>query len=299
MIATAKDIEQQCFTAGAFRCGFARVEHVDSNDAQAYNEWIADGNNADMAWMNNNTTVRNNPALLLENAKTAVVCLFNYHSSIKTPLNIAEYARGEDYHYVLRKRLSTVTNYITNTYGGECRICIDSAPLRERYWARRAGLGFIGRNGMLTVPDAGSLFFIATILWTGTIDRYSTPNDGEGCGTCRRCLDACPNKALYGNGTMDCRRCLSYLTIESTKPIPTEINLAGKVFGCDICQRVCPHNANAPITTIAEFAKPHPAALLTAENISSMSASAFRRATAGSPLARVRFLHLKEIINSC
>lgn len=297
MTAKASDIEQQCIRAGAFRCGFARVAPVDDGDFDEYNAWIGQGNNADMTWMADNNAIRNNPAMLLDNAKTLVVCLFNYHSQIKTTLSIAEYARGWDYHYVLRNRLASVTDYIIQTYGGDCRICIDSAPLRERFWARKAGLGFLGRNGMLTVPNIGSSLFIATILWTGEVDNYSTPYIGDGCGTCRRCLDACPNRALLGNGNVDCRRCLSYLTIESTKPIPPDIDMVGKVFGCDICQGVCPHNSKTPITTIDEFALPHPAALLNADNILSMSGNAFRRATFGSPLARVRLHHLKQIIN--
>ena len=300
MTASAAEISRLMSRAGAYACGFCVAEPVCDADIEALNWWVGAGNHADMDWMTRNSDIRRDPRLLLDGAQTLIVSIFNYHAPEVAPqtehARIASYARVRDYHIVLRERLATVAEAIRARYGGECRICIDSAPLRERYWAQRAGLGYCARNGQLTVPGAGAAFFIATILWTGTVDIYSEPYSGPGCGNCRRCVDACPTGALHGDGTLDCRRCLSYLTIESHSDIPADINPDGNMFGCDTCRLACPHSHNAPATAVTEFRTPHPAALLTPEEWLKTGTSAFRRITSGSPLSRVRLAHLKSVI---
>lgn len=300
MITAPSDIvAQQVMAAGAFRCGFAEAVPVSDDDTRRLADWIGGKHHAGMEWMERKGDIRRDPRLLLDGAKTLIVTLFNYHtagdnSDAPAP-RIAAYAHGKDYHYVLRERLAQVTDFLISNYGGECRVCIDSAPLRERYWAQRAGLGYCGRNGMLIVPGVGSSFFIATILWTGKVSEYTRPYDGPGCGSCHRCVDACPRQALSGDGTVDCRRCLSYLTIESREELPCDFNPHGNLFGCDACRLACPHSHNTPLTEIEEFAVPHPATTLSLDQWLATGTSAFRRITSGSPLSRVRLSRLKEV----
>lgn len=283
--------------AGAYSAGIVRARPVPDAEMARLQEWRRRGCHADMQWIERNDALRRDPRLLLDGARSMIVCLFNYHTPDDLPdrpaPHIAAYARGRDYHIFVRERLAPVCQWLADTYGGLTRICTDSAPLRERYWAREAGLGFCGRNGQLTVPGAGAAFFIATILWTGESDTYSEPYSGPGCGTCRRCIDACPTHALRGDGTLDCRRCLSYLTIESRTDIPADIPLDGNLFGCDACRLACPHAHAAPLTLLPEMLTTHPAAQLTLEDCLALGTAAFRRLTAASPLARVRLPHLK------
>lgn len=290
--------------AGAYNAGVVRACPVADEEMARLEQWRREGCHAGMEWMERNDHLRRDPRLLLDGARSLIVCLFNYHTPEQQPRpsqgsdtqaapRIAAYARGRDYHIFVRERLVPVCRWLEDYYGGETRICTDSAPLRERYWAEQAGLGFRGRNGQLTVPGDGAAFFIATILWTGSTDSYSEPYSGPGCGTCRRCIDACPTHALRGDGTLDCRRCLSYLTIESRTDIPADIPLNGNLFGCDACRLACPHSHAAPVTTLPELLTPHPAATLSLDEYLSLGIAAFRRLTAGSPLSRVRLPHLK------
>lgn len=182
--------------------------------------------------------VRRNPTLLLEGARTVIVCAFAYGDSRRSPL-FADYALGDDYHTVLRDTLKPVAAALEEAVPDSAtRICVDTAPLRERYWAQRSGLGFTGLNNQLIIPGIGSAVFLATILWTADATPDAPCN--EHCSGCRACVRACPGKALDGNGGMDARRCLSYLTIEHRGELPDDISLPARIYGCDICRDVCP-----------------------------------------------------------
>ena len=167
---------------------------------------------------------------------------------------ISEYALGSDYHTVLRKSMTALGERITADFGGAYRVCIDTAPLRERYWAQQAGLGFIGRNNYLIIPGHGAHFFLAALLWTGTpVDGYDEPC-ALTCGDCGKCREACPTGALKPDGGCDTRRCLSYLTIECREPLPDGLNARNNLFGCDICRNACPHQSPLrPATDIPDF----------------------------------------------
>lgn len=249
--------------------------------------WIAAGGHADMGYLANYPDVRANPALLLPGAKSMVIVAFPYFNREPFQLPIALYARGRDYHEVVRERLTPLGEAL----GGEYRICVDSAPLRERYWAERAGLGRIGRNNQLIVPGLGSYCFIGTMLTTADLpERRPFADLPDPCGDCQRCVTACPGHALHPDGAaLTAARCISYLTIEGRMPLPD--HLRGH-FGCDICQQVCPHNQGIPTTALPEFLPRPELAALSPADFAALSNSALRRLTAHSPLARSR--HLKH-----
>ncbi|MDE6526987.1 MAG: tRNA epoxyqueuosine(34) reductase QueG [Muribaculaceae bacterium] len=230
-----------CLQAGACACGIAEATPVDDSAAELYDSWIAQGRHGTMDYLARYSDVRRDPTLLLEGARSVIVCAFAYGDSRRSPL-FADYALGDDYHTVLRDMLRPVAAALEEDVPGSAtRICIDTAPLRERYWAQRAGLGFTGLNNQLIIPGIGSAVFLATILWTADATA-DAPCLGH-CSGCQACVRACPGKALDGNGGMDARRCLSYLTIEHRGELPDDISLPARIYGCDICRDVCPLGA--------------------------------------------------------
>lgn len=202
------------------------------------------------------------------------------------------YARGDDYHEVVRERLSAMADEISGLWGGDTRVCVDTAPLRERYWAMKAGLGFIGRNNHLIIPGHGSYFFLGEILTTLRF-HPDTPLE-TGCGNCHRCIDACPGGALTPDGAIDTRRCLSYLTIEHRGELPEGTRLGNRIYGCDECQRACPHNRQAAATAERRF-HPRPAIMsLTRDDIDSMTQEQFSTIFSHSAVKRAKLAGLKR-----
>lgn len=254
--------------AGAQKTGFAKAGPVDDDMTERFGQWLEAGNHGEMHYMANHADLRRDPRLLSENtagANTVMVCAFSYfHHETQAPgaARFAMYAHGDDYHEVLRKRLTPVAELLHQD-GFTCRICIDSAPVHERYWAAKSGIGFIGRNSQLIVPGMGSYFFLAEIITSAEIAPDAPCL--MSCGNCGKCVKACPAGALRADGGFDARRCLSYLTIEYRGALPTHTDtalrdlrptaevLGNRVYGCDECQRVCPHNAHPPETGIREF----------------------------------------------
>lgn len=280
--------------SGASFAGMAAVAPVSPQARDLYRAWIADGCHADMTYLERYGEVRDNPALLLDGARTIIMAAFSYANPGVTDTMrasgrpvIAEYALGGDYHKELRKRFKPVAEAITREYGGDTRICIDTAPLRERYWAVRAGLGFIGINNYLIIPGAGAHFCLGAILWTGTpADGYDTALQRT-CDRCGACVRACPGGAITPDGRLDARRCLSYLTIEHKGPIPADIDTGGRLFGCDTCRRVCRHEPANPETTPIENLRARTDNVsLTAADWRQMSADQFAIRFADSPLRR-------------
>lgn len=232
--------------------GKAPADMVDAADMEGFRRWLERGFMAGMAYMRNWEEIRLDPRLLLEGAQSVLSFAFPYAGGFDRP--VADYALGNDYHDVVRDFLGLVVEQLRNEYGGRYRICVDSAPVFERYWAERCGLGRRGRNGLVFVPGAGSRVFLAEIISTLPVSKLPEPPlmtaDAEDyCINCGRCIKACPANALQDDGTVDARRCLSYLTIEhrgdwddaGTAAMHTP---AGRrtLFGCDICQKVCPVN---------------------------------------------------------
>ncbi len=281
----ARLIKEAVMAEGAYAAGIARAEAVDAEAVEIYDRWIADRRHGSMAFAERYREIRQDPRLLLDGARTIVSAAFNYHH-LSPDLGVAEYARGADYHIVLRDRLGRAAAAIEAALGGATRVCVDSAPIRERYWARRAGLGFIGINNHFIIPGAGSHFVLGEILWTGEA-RPDSPC-ALTCGECMACVEKCPVSALRPDGSCDASRCLSYLTIEHSGDLPAGTDLHGRLFGCDICLKACPHNATAPLSKIDEFSpSPTLSSYLAALRGDTTAPVSFRAATRGTALTRL------------
>ncbi len=288
-------IRARALELGAFACGFAAVEEVDASARERYDAWIAAGKHGGMQYCEKYREQRLNPEMLLPGARTVICCAFNYyHPAPDLPMAgmIARYAWGKDYHYAVKLRLAKLGEFVTSTFGGECRALVDTAPMRERYWAQKAGIGFVGINNQLIVRGAGSYFFLGELLWTGDIE----PDDPstEACRGCMACVRACPGNALDGKGGCDASRCVSYLTIEHRGDLPENTDLHGNIYGCDVCQSVCPHNAAHPVSLLPEY-EPDPAILsLSPQEIAGMTPSHYKRLVAHSAMRRVPLPQLKR-----
>ena len=281
----------RALAAGACAAGMAPAEPISANDVEAYRRWIGAGCHGTMDYLAKYDDVRADPRLLLDGARSVLCTAFSYYSPGQERSSLfADYALGEDYHTAVRQALSPVAEWMEQRVPGSAtRICIDTAPLRERLMAVRAGLGFIGLNNQLITP-VGSRVFLAEILWTAAVEPSAPCTDH--CLRCGKCVDACPGRALDGCGGLDARRCLSYLTIEYRGDLPDDLHLSGRIYGCDICQDVCPHNARGGAEVIAPL-RPRPAVLaLDREAIAALTpelyASTFRR----SAIKRVKLPHL-------
>lgn len=293
-------IREAVMATGAVAVGFAQAEEIDADAAAQYDRWIASGSADRMDYLVRHAALRRHPRNVLENARGVVSIAYSYAPtewrSAELP-QIACYAYGQDYHDVLRKRLQPVVEQLKARLGGEWRICIDSAPLAERYWAVKSGIGRIGKNGSVIVDNFGSYIFLVEILTTLPVG--SEMRSVKRCEGCDACVKACPQGALRGDGTMDARRCLNYLTIEhkgewegaSLESMQTPAGVR-TLYGCDICQRVCPHNRDVPSTTIAEFA-PSPFILsLDKATTLSLDQTSFSRQFKGSPIKRAKLAGL-------
>jgi len=244
-------IKQTALSIGFDACGIAKAEEL-TEDAAFMRQWLIDGQHGDLQYLDRNFEKRVDPRELVPGCKSVVVTLLNYFPDRKQnprAPQIAKYAYSEtDYHFVIKAKLTELEKEICKIYGEGSvssdyqHSFVDSAPILERRWAERAGLGWIGKNMQLIHPGLGSYVFIG-ILLLNIETEYDSPIKAR-CGNCTRCINACPTNALTG-ASLDARRCISYLTIESKKEIPNEFQdkLSGYSIGCDICADVCPWNA--------------------------------------------------------
>lgn len=297
------EIRDILLRSGAVAVGFAEAGEVEDCAQEEYRRWLEAGCHASMEYMEAHFGLRRDPRLLLQGAATVISLAFSYLPAERRDDSggyIACYAYGKDYHKALRKLLKAPLAEISAAYGGEYRICIDSAPIMERYWAERSGIGFRGCNGALIVPGHGSMVFLAEILTTLEIvpDELS---EGK-CLDCGRCVAVCPGRALDGSGTVDSRRCINYLTIEhkgewlDPEARETMNTPEGRetLFGCDRCLRVCPYNRDLPPTEINEFRLCEPARSLSRDSISSMTEEEFERLIVGTPVRRAGYSGLRR-----
>ena len=283
----AERVRQYALSAevGAMACGFAAVADVAAVADERYRRWVESGSNATMTYLEKYADVRRNPALLLEGARTIVSCAFSYARREHHP-NIADYALGRDYHDVVRQRLESLASYLRAAGGGITRVCVDTAPLRERYWAVECGVGYIGRNNYLIVPGRGASCVLGEVLWTGTLpaDRPCALQ----CSGCGACVRACPTGALHSDGTIDARRCLSYLTIEHRGELPEGIRLGSHICGCDECRLACRECDDTEPTAIAEFEASPRLMALNREAMARLSEEDYREIFRGSSLRRCK-----------
>ena len=285
-------LKQQAFSLGFALAGIAPAAPAD--DFARLQDWLARGFAGDMDYLHRHADARRHPAAVLPEVRSVLMVAMNYGAGAtqrETPSGdgkVARYARGPDYHDVLRDRL----NWLLAWLQAECPGCrgrgvVDTAPLLERDFARRAGLGWIGKNTMLLNKRQGSYFFLGALLVD--VDLHSDPpHEAHHCGTCTACLDACPTGAFVGPGLLDARRCISYLTIELKGSVPEELRpgLGDWLFGCDICQEVCPWNRHAPAEG-AEWPREDLVELDLVELLG-LSPEEFRRRFKGTALMRTK-----------
>jgi epoxyqueuosine reductase len=292
----------------AGQCGFelaGAAPAVPLEEAGYYGHWVAAGFAGEMRYLTDHRAeIRNDPRKLLPSARS-VICvgkLYNGPEPYSTELSdrelawISRYAWGQDYHDVLRRGLARLVEKIQEHTAGpfEWKICVDTAPLLERAYARRAGLGWIGKNTCLINEGMGSWFFLGELLVSLEIEPGAPPPDR--CGTCTQCIDACPTAAIVPtcvpggpDWAIDSRRCIAYFTIELRGPIPYELRgkMGNHVFGCDICQDVCPWNHRAPVTGELAFSPQHFAPDLA--KLAQISEEEFRAIFRASPVSRARY----------
>ena len=241
-------IKAEAKRLGFFACGIAKAEPVESETAYAYHQWLAEECHADMEYLANNIEKRLDPTALMPEAKSIICVALNYTPKQYLPdteYQFAAYAFGQDYHDVMKNKL----RLLASTFSLTAKICCDTVPILERYWAEKAGLGWIGRNHQLIIPKAGSMFFLGEIITDMELE-YDKPTTNK-CGNCHACTDICPTGAISLNSkTFIANKCISYLTIENRNVIPEEYKKAigNSIYGCDRCQKVCPHNHSAKPT---------------------------------------------------
>jgi epoxyqueuosine reductase len=238
---------------GFMACGFSKARFLEE-EAPLFEEWLGRDYQGEMSWLANHFDKRLDPRKLLPGAKTVISLLFNYYPTKQqedsSAPKIAKYAYGEDYHFIVKDKLKSLLHFIGDNIGEvDGRAFVDSAPVMDRAWAQEAGLGWIGKNTLLLNKKAGSFFFIAELILDLEVEA-TPPTKFDHCGTCTRCIDACPTDALVDANLLDASKCISYLTIELKDAIPDEFEgkMENWAFGCDICQDVCPWN---------RFSKPH------------------------------------------
>lgn len=294
-------IKQKATELGFLYCGVSKADFL-KNEALRLEQWLHQKKQGEMLWMENHFDKRLDPRLLVDGAKSVVTVLLNYFPkemlTTEDNFKISKYAYGIDYHYVIKEKLNALMQQISEEIGEvHGRAFVDSAPVMDKAWATRSGAGWIGKNANIIRPQVGSFFFIGELI----IDLELTA-DGpmqDYCGTCTRCIDACPTAAITEPYVVDGSKCISYLTIELKSNIPEEFKgkMDNWIFGCDVCQDVCPWNS---------FSKPHdePAFVLhedlkqiTKKDWLEISKEVFDKTFKHSPIKRSKWEGLKKNID--
>lgn len=308
---SSERIKAEAKDLGFFACGIAKADRVDATTEHELTRWLDNGGNAGMAYMANNTDKRLDPRLLMDGLRSIICVAMNYTPARSIPENepqIAAYALGQDYHFIVKERLRLLADRIgLQSY----RVFCDSAPVLERYWAAKAGLGWIGRNHQLIIPHAGSMFFLGELFIKEETD-YDKPMMNR-CGKCHSCVDACPTGAIAWNTphkdrgcngqdemAFDSEQCLSYQTIENRGDIPQHMamKMENTIYGCDRCQQACPWNRFA-IPSDEPLLQPKDELIgMTMDKWSRLTPEDYRRLFKGSAVKRVKYEGLMRNITA-
>ena len=295
-MAFSDEIKQKALDLGFDACGICRA--TESGEEERYMQWLQDHWQGGMGYMERNIDKRLDPRLLVEGARSIISVALNYYPPVKLPGKVpqfAYYAYGKDYHEVVREKLRCLFEWIRERVPDVTgRYFSDSAPVLERFWAARAGLGFIGKNTLLIIPGKGSYFFLGELIIDIELD-YNEPVT-ENCGDCTRCLRSCPTNAIEEPYRLNATRCISYQTIENKGEIAPEIvpNLRNNVYGCDICQKVCPWNRDAMSHNIPEFMPSDAFLKLDLEQIMEMDEDRWNHIFRQSAVKRAKLSGLKR-----
>lgn len=286
---------------GFTSCGIAKADFLDE-EAPKLEQWLNNDFHGKMQYMENHFDKRLDPRLLVEGAKSVISLSYNYFPEQQQQNNtykIAKYAYGEDYHYVVKNKLFELLEILREEIGeinGRC--FTDSAPVMERVWAEKAGLGWNGKNTLLIQKQEGSFFFLAELIIDLELE-YDVPFTTNHCGTCTKCIDACPTKAILPNNQLDATKCISYLTIELRDNIPTEFKDQTQdwMFGCDICQDVCPWNRFSKIHNEPLFSPKENMLNMTKRDWEEITEDTFKKVFKKSAVKRTKYSGLTRTIS--
>jgi len=293
-----QQIKAEASRLGFSFCGISKAEFLEE-EAPRLESWLKQNLHGEMQYMENYFDKRLDPTLLVESSKSVISLMYNYYPKElqrEDSFKISKYAYGEDYHHVIKNKLKELTQFLTNEIGEiNARIFTDSAPVLDRAWAKKSGLGWIGKNSMLINPKKGSFFFLAEIILDVELDVDGPIKDY--CGTCNACVEACPTEAILPNKVVDGSKCISYFTIElKNEIIPNEVK--GKfndwMFGCDICQDVCPWNRFSEPTQENLFSPNHNLLNYSKKEWTELTADIFNEIFKKSPVKRTKFEGLKR-----
>lgn len=305
----SNEIKAEALRLGFFACGIAKADAVDPAMVSRYKQWVASGKNAGMAYMNNYPDKRFDPRLLMDGLKSIVCVAMNYFPAKQMPegeYQLAAYAYGQDYHEVVKVRLHELASAFSFT---NYRAFCDSAPVLERYWAVKAGLGWTGRNHQLIIPKAGSMFFLGELFLDVELE-YDSPTANR-CGACHACVDACPTGAIsFADGCgascstfsteFDANKCLSYQTIENRGDIPEGMAkiMGDTIYGCDRCQKCCPWNRFAVPNEIEELQPSSELLGMSKQDWKNLDEDSYRRLFKKSAVKRAKYSGLMRNIHA-
>ncbi len=299
-MAFSEEIKQFALSLGFDACGICCAKN--SGQETKYLDWISQNCHADMTYLERNIDKRLDPRLLVDNAKSVICVALNYYPREKMPDDVpqfAYYAYGEDYHDVVKAKLNQLFNFIKLRYPDVSGHAFsDSAPVLERFWAAQAGIGFVGKNSLIIIPNKGSYFFLGELIIDLELD-YDKPIS-QNCGNCTRCIDSCPTKAIEKPYRINANRCISYQTIENKNEIAPDIvsQLNNNVYGCDICQKVCPWNRFAKPHNTPDFIPSESFLSLNMEKLSEMDEDTFKSVFKKSAVKRAKFAGLKRNVEA-
>lgn len=296
-----KLIKEKALAMGFTSIGISKAAFLEE-EAPRLEKWLEKGFQGEMSYLENNFDKRLDPRLLVEGAKSVISLSYNYFPEEvqkEDSYKLAKYAYGQDYHHVIKSKLQELLLFIHKEIGEvDGRVFTDSAPVLERAWAQKSGLGWNGKNSLLIQKQEGSFFFLAEIILDLELE-YDVPFTTDHCGSCTKCIDACPTQAILPNNTVDGSKCISYFTIELKNELPTTVK--GKfddwIFGCDICQDVCPWNRFSKPHSEPLFS-PHPDLLqMTRNDWQEITEDVFRKVFQKSAVKRTKFSGLTRNID--
>ncbi|CAA0219811.1 tRNA epoxyqueuosine(34) reductase QueG [Tenacibaculum maritimum] len=296
----AQFIKEQAKRLGFLDCGIAKATFLEE-EAFGLEQWLANGFHGEMHYMENHFDKRLDPRLLVDGAKSVISLSYNYYppkAQKEDSYKISKYAYGEDYHQVIKTKLRELLSLIHDEIGEVSgRAFVDSAPVLERAWAKKTGLGWTGKNTLLIQKQQGSFFFLAELIIDLEL-AYDDPFVTDHCGRCTRCIDACPTNAILPNSTIDGSKCISYVTIELKDQIPAPFKdkMEGWMFGCDICQDVCPWNRFSKAHSEPLFLPKEHLLEMTKRDWEEVTEETFRKVFKKSPVKRTKFSGLTRNI---
>lgn len=297
----AQRIKQKAVQLGFQSCGISKARYLEE-EAPRLESWLKNGYHGKMQYMENHFDKRLDPTKLVPGAKSVISLSYNYFpekEQRKDSFNIAKYAYGEDYHFVVKEKLKQLIEFIQEEIGEvDGRAFVDSAPIMERSWAQQSGLGWVGKHSLLIQKGKGSFHFLAELI----IDLELNPDAAfatDHCGNCTKCIDACPTNAIVANQIIDANKCISYFTIELKDEIPKEVKgqFEDWIFGCDICQDVCPWNRFSLPTTESKFTPKGELLQYSKSDWEELKEDIFKNIFKKSAVKRTKFIGLKRNID--